>query len=156
MGRRGVEAPFEDVAVDDHRPVELAVAGSLLDGADVDEEGAPGPEGGHLVGRGPVGELAADVGQHLVDAGLGHVTPYLARTGRIRHDDGMQLHVRMAPRDPDEAHRASTPLELFFDLTFVVAVAQAAAASTTGLVEGHAATPSSASRWCSSGSGGRG
>ena len=38
----------------------------------------------------------------------------------------MQLHVRMAPRDPDEAHRASTPLELFFDLTFVVAVAQAA------------------------------
>jgi len=32
----------------------------------------------------------------------------------------------MAARDPDEAHRSATPLELFFDLTFVVAVAQAA------------------------------
>ena len=51
--------------------------------------------------------------------------------------DGMQLHVRMAPRDPDEAHRASTPLELFFDLTFVVAVAQAAAGLHHGLVGGH-------------------
>ena len=50
----------------------------------------------------------------------------------------MQLHVRMAPRDPDEAHRASTPLELFFDLTFVVAVAQAASGLHHGLVGGHA------------------
>src|ERR1700691_1767402 len=31
----------------------------------------------------------------------------------------------MSGRDPDEAHRASTPLELLFDLTFVVAVAAA-------------------------------
>ncbi|MCW2785687.1 MAG: low temperature requirement protein [Marmoricola sp.] len=31
-------------------------------------------------------------------------------------------------RDPDEEHRASTPLELLFDLSFVVAVAAAAAA----------------------------
>ena len=31
-------------------------------------------------------------------------------------------------RDPDEEHRASTPLELFVDLCFVVAVAQSAAA----------------------------
>jgi low temperature requirement protein LtrA len=30
----------------------------------------------------------------------------------------------MAGRDPDEAHRASTPLELLFDLTFVVAFSQ--------------------------------
>ena len=29
----------------------------------------------------------------------------------------------MRRRDPDEQHRASTPLELLFDLTFVVAVA---------------------------------
>jgi low temperature requirement protein LtrA len=29
----------------------------------------------------------------------------------------------MSGRDPGEAHRASTPLELLFDLTFVVAVA---------------------------------
>jgi low temperature requirement protein LtrA len=31
---------------------------------------------------------------------------------------------RMMPRDPRETHRASTPLELFFDLCFVVAVSQ--------------------------------
>jgi low temperature requirement protein LtrA len=29
----------------------------------------------------------------------------------------------MSGRDPDEAHRVSSPLELLFDLTFVVAVA---------------------------------
>jgi low temperature requirement protein LtrA len=37
----------------------------------------------------------------------------------------------MQPRDPDEGHRASTPLELFFDLVFVVAVAQGRTACTT-------------------------
>ena len=49
----------------------------------------------------------------------------------------MQLHVPMTGRDPDESHRAATPLELFFDLTFVVAVAQSASALHHGLVEGH-------------------
>src|SRR5580765_3221676 len=34
----------------------------------------------------------------------------------------------LRPRDTDEEHRASTPLELFFDLCFVVAVAQASSA----------------------------
>ncbi|MFS0731228.1 low temperature requirement protein A [Curtobacterium sp. 1P10AnD] len=33
---------------------------------------------------------------------------------------------RMAPRDPTEAHRAASPLELLFDLVFVVAVGFAA------------------------------
>ena len=42
-------------------------------------------------------------------------------------------------RDPDEEHRASTPLELFFDLCFVVAVAQASSALHHELVEGHVA-----------------
>jgi low temperature requirement protein LtrA len=42
-------------------------------------------------------------------------------------------------RDPDEDHRASTPLELFVDLCFVVAVAGAAAALHHELVEGHIA-----------------
>jgi low temperature requirement protein LtrA len=50
----------------------------------------------------------------------------------------MQLHVPMTGRDPDQAHRAATPLELFFDLTFVVAIAQAASSLHHGLVEGHA------------------
>jgi low temperature requirement protein LtrA len=39
----------------------------------------------------------------------------------------------LGPRSPEEAHRASTPLELFFDLVIVVAVAQAA----SGLRPGH-------------------
>jgi low temperature requirement protein LtrA len=50
----------------------------------------------------------------------------------------MQVHRRMAPRDPTESHRAATPLELLFDLTFVVAIAQAAASLHHGLVGGHA------------------
>jgi low temperature requirement protein LtrA len=52
---------------------------------------------------------------------------------------GMQLHVPMTGRDPNQAHRSATPLELFFDLTFVVAVAQAASSYHHGLVDGHAA-----------------
>jgi low temperature requirement protein LtrA len=45
--------------------------------------------------------------------------------------------VPMLPRSADEAHRASTPLELFFDLVFVVAIAQVGAAFHHGLAEGH-------------------
>ena len=45
---------------------------------------------------------------------------------------------QMSGRDPGERHRASTPLELLFDLCFVVAVAQAAAQLSHGLAEGHA------------------
>lgn len=44
---------------------------------------------------------------------------------------------RMAGRDPDEAGRASTPLELLFDLTFVVAVGQAANLFAHSVFEGH-------------------
>lgn len=43
----------------------------------------------------------------------------------------------MTGRDPTEAHRASTPLELLFDLCFVVAVAQAAAQLHDGLATAH-------------------
>ena len=50
----------------------------------------------------------------------------------------LRLRTTMSSRDPEEAHRASTPLELFFDLTFVVAIAQAANSLHHGLVEGHA------------------
>ncbi|MFI5620794.1 low temperature requirement protein A [Streptomyces sp. NPDC051567] len=46
----------------------------------------------------------------------------------------------MTARSPDEAHRASTPLELFFDLCFVVAVAQAGARLVHSLAEGHPLT----------------
>ena len=43
----------------------------------------------------------------------------------------------MRPRDIDEEHRASTPLELLFDLCFVVAVSQAADQLHIALLAGH-------------------
>jgi low temperature requirement protein LtrA len=43
----------------------------------------------------------------------------------------------LGPRSPEEAHRAATPLELFFDLVIVVAVAQAASGLHHELSEGH-------------------
>jgi low temperature requirement protein LtrA len=45
---------------------------------------------------------------------------------------------RMSGRDPGETHRASTPLELLFDLTFVVAVAEAATQLEHALAASHA------------------
>ncbi|MCZ7423043.1 low temperature requirement protein A [Verrucosispora sp. WMMA2121] len=43
----------------------------------------------------------------------------------------------MRPRRRDEPHRAATPLELFFDLSFVVAVTQAAGGLHDALVAGR-------------------
>ncbi|MCP5397484.1 MAG: low temperature requirement protein A [Sphingomonadaceae bacterium] len=43
------------------------------------------------------------------------------------------------PRDPDEVHRAATPLELFFDLVTVIAIASAAVGLHHGIAENHAA-----------------
>jgi low temperature requirement protein LtrA len=48
-----------------------------------------------------------------------------------------RLRGRAVVRDRDEEHRSSTPLELFFDLTFVVGVGRAAAALHHELVAGH-------------------
>jgi low temperature requirement protein LtrA len=50
-----------------------------------------------------------------------------------------RLRGRGVVRDPGEDHRSSTPLELFFDLTFVVAVSRAAAALHHELATDHAA-----------------
>ncbi|MER7762455.1 low temperature requirement protein A [Streptomyces sp. NPDC097619] len=44
---------------------------------------------------------------------------------------------QMTARSRQEAHRAATPLELFFDLCFVVAVAQAGRQLVHALAEGH-------------------
>jgi low temperature requirement protein LtrA len=52
---------------------------------------------------------------------------------------GRPWRVPMVARDTGERHRASTPLELLFDLTFVVAVAAAAAQLAHAIVEDHAA-----------------
>ncbi|MFI1797911.1 low temperature requirement protein A [Streptomyces sp. NPDC020379] len=46
----------------------------------------------------------------------------------------------MTERGRDEAHRTATPLELFFDLCFVVAVAQAGRQLVHALAEGHPAS----------------
>ncbi|OZC97708.1 low temperature requirement protein A [Rhodococcus sp. 06-235-1A] len=43
----------------------------------------------------------------------------------------------MRPRDPKEPHRAASPLELFFDLVFVVAVSIAAVQLHHALTENH-------------------
>ena len=43
----------------------------------------------------------------------------------------------LVPRSPTEEHRAATPLELFVDLCFVVAIAQAAASLHHALAENH-------------------
>ncbi|GAA4368379.1 low temperature requirement protein A [Agromyces bauzanensis] len=65
--------------------------------------------------------------QHTQDAhGAASVRPPLDH--RLR---------RMTGRDPDEPHRAATPLELFFDLTFVVAFSQAGAQTAHLLELGH-------------------
>jgi low temperature requirement protein LtrA len=44
---------------------------------------------------------------------------------------------RMTGRDPDEAHRSATPLELFFDLVFVAAFSQAGSQAAHLLELGH-------------------
>ncbi|MFJ7271821.1 low temperature requirement protein A [Streptomyces sp. NPDC099050] len=49
-------------------------------------------------------------------------------------------YVPMTARSRDEGHRAATPLELFFDLCFVVAIAQAGAQLVHALAEGHPGT----------------
>ncbi len=50
-----------------------------------------------------------------------------------------RLHLPMTGRSPTEPHRAATPLELFFDLVFVVALARAAAALHHAVSAGHLA-----------------
>ncbi|KUM94303.1 hypothetical protein AQI88_21550, partial [Streptomyces cellostaticus] len=45
---------------------------------------------------------------------------------------------RLTARGRDEAHRVSSPLELFFDLCFVVAIAQAGVQLVHAVTEGHA------------------
>jgi low temperature requirement protein LtrA len=58
----------------------------------------------------------------------------------LRSESAMRpWHIPMTGRDPEEPHRAATPLELLFDLCFVVAVAQAAGALHHDLVDGKVA-----------------
>ena len=59
-----------------------------------------------------------------------------APAARTRNPDARPVR-RMVPRSRDEPHRAATPLELFFDLCFVVAVAQAGRELAHDLAAGH-------------------
>ena len=56
-------------------------------------------------------------------------TPRTARLGPLR---------RMTARSRDEEHRVASPLELFFDLCFVVAIAQAGMQLVHAVAAGHA------------------
>ncbi|MFD0279147.1 low temperature requirement protein A [Kitasatospora sp. NPDC127111] len=53
------------------------------------------------------------------------------------HHSGHHPLRRMVPRSRDEPHRVATPLELFFDLCFVVAVGQAGRELAHDLAAGH-------------------
>lgn len=53
------------------------------------------------------------------------------------HGRAVMPIIRMRARSRDENHRASTPLELFFDLCFVVAAAQAGVQLVHAVAEGH-------------------
>ncbi|MFC4535266.1 low temperature requirement protein A [Sphaerisporangium dianthi] len=52
-------------------------------------------------------------------------------------DVRIRVRVRMSARAIDEPHRASSQLELLFDLTFVVAVATVTAQLAHGIADGH-------------------
>jgi low temperature requirement protein LtrA len=55
--------------------------------------------------------------------------------------DTLHHHTRrMGGRDPNQLHRVATPLELLFDLTFVIAFGLAASQFAHALAEGHYAT----------------
>jgi len=54
------------------------------------------------------------------------------------NSEALHHHVRrMGGRDPHQTHRVATPLELLFDLTFVIVLGLAASQFAHGLAEGH-------------------
>ena len=63
-----------------------------------------------------------------------------AHDHRQAESSGTRWLTTMRARDPEEAHRVATPLELFFDLVFVVAVAFAAEALHQALADAKART----------------
>jgi low temperature requirement protein LtrA len=59
-------------------------------------------------------------------------------SGHPTTPDAAPLRHSMVARSPHEAHRTATPLELFFDLVFVVAIAQAANGLHHAVADAHA------------------
>ena len=58
----------------------------------------------------------------------------------VEPDPRTHHHRPLSGRDPNETHRTVTPLELLYDLTFVVAFGTAADQLAHYLAEGHAGT----------------
>lgn len=86
-------------------------------------------------------DAAYITGQEIMVAGgggAGHLTELSAIDRHVMTPESRFRLVPMTPRDPHEAGRAASTLELFFDLVFVVAVSTAAAQLHHGLSEGHA------------------
>ena len=67
-----------------------------------------------------------------MSASAAHTAPPPAHGAR-------RLRMPMRARSPHEPHRAATPLELLFDLVFVVAISEAASGLHHAIVENHAA-----------------
>ena len=61
----------------------------------------------------------------------------LSSSGAVAPDDLRARLRSKSGRDPREHERAASTLELLFDLTFVVAVAQSASQLAEALAEGH-------------------
>jgi low temperature requirement protein LtrA len=57
----------------------------------------------------------------------------------MTHAPRFRIRTRMVARDTEETERVSSPLELLFDLTFVVAVAQVSTALAHAIETGHGA-----------------
>jgi low temperature requirement protein LtrA len=82
----------------------------------------------------------AQLGEHRVRiAGVRGSSPLISTTVPPRHPAGYAAVVltAMRARDPHEPNRAATPLELLFDLTFVVAVAAVVPELAHAVVDGH-------------------
>ncbi|PCJ52182.1 MAG: low temperature requirement protein A [Planctomycetota bacterium] len=62
-----------------------------------------------------------------------------SETPRERFPRRQPILRSMKTRDPEERHRAATPLELLYDLCFVVAIAQAASSFHHAISAGHGA-----------------
>jgi len=66
----------------------------------------------------------------------------LPRRGGHEYRSGKGIEMQairpMPPRDPQQEHRAATPLELLFDLVSVIAIAVAAAGLHHAVAEAHA------------------
>lgn len=102
--------------------------------------------GGRAIRRYPGGCVQHNVNATQAVNRAGRTGP-LGGAERMRKEDVMSGQADATPsgplrrvmrgRDPREEHRAATPLELLFDLTFVVAVSQAAAQLHHALAEDH-------------------